>query len=116
LHKQKGRLMKPDRFLPPFFAVWIVALIAQGANRPNVVVMIAMIWAVGCELPVPDIVKTPTWTGWRRWGEVHIGVRDGAAVRAVAGGFFTGQYQERFGFVNNAGGIPTACRCCGGIS
>ncbi len=77
--------------------------------KPNVVVMIADDLGSGDVNGLfRDVVKTPNLT---RLAAKGVTFKSGYVTAPLCGpsraGFFTGRYQQRFGFVNNRGGIPT---------
>ena len=95
----------------------VLALILSGIHplaatepaRPNVIVMIADDLGyedVSCL--THNVVKTPNMD---RIAEMGVKFTSGYVTCPLCGpsrsGFFTGRYNERFGFVDNGGGIPT---------
>ena len=78
-------------------------------TRPNVVVMIADDLGSGdVSCLFRDVVKTPNID---RLAAMGVKFTSGYVTAPLCGpsraGFFTGRYQQRFGFVDNSGGIPT---------
>lgn len=82
---------------------------ASPARKPNVVVMIADDLGSGdVSCLFRGLVKTPNLD---RLAAMGVKFTSGYVAAPLCGpsraAFFTGRYQHRFGFVNNAGGIPT---------
>lgn len=87
------------------------------STRPNVIVMVAddLGWGdVSCL--VPSIVKTPNLD---RIAAMGVKFTSGYVTAPLCGpsraGYFTGRYQQRFGFVDNGGGIPTSMPLLPGV-
>jgi len=90
--------------------LWLAALnplTAAEPARPNVIVMIADDLGyedVGC---YSNVVQTPNID---RLAQTGVKFTSGYVTCPLCGpsraGFFTGRYQERFGFIDNGGGIP----------
>ncbi len=99
--------MKKSLFLLPLLMVAPNWLRAAESARPNVIVMIADDLGyedVGC---YSNVVKTPNMD---RLAQTGVKFTSGYVTAPLCGpsraGFFSGRYQERFGFVDNGGGIP----------
>ena len=87
----------------------LLALHAAEPPKPNVIVMIADDLGSGdVSCLFRDVVKTPNLD---RLAKSGVKFTSGYVTAPLCGpsraGFFTGRYQERFGFVDNKGGIPT---------
>ena len=107
------RILFPSAILA---SLWLTTLNCHSANkvpqaptdRPNIIVMIADDLGSGdVSCLFRDVVKTPNMD---RLAAMGIRFRSGYVTAPLCGpsraGFFTGRYQERFGFVSNLGGIP----------
>ena len=99
--------MKNINLLLPLCLAVFNPLRAADFARPNVIVMIADDLGyedVGC---YSNVVKTPNMD---RLAKTGVKFTCGYVTAPLCGpsraGFFSGRYQERFGFVDNGGGIP----------
>jgi len=101
--------MKPNIKLLVALALAPLVMFADAPQqKPNIIVMIADDLGSGdVSCLFRDVVKTPNMD---RLAAMGIKFRSGYVTAPVCGpsraGFFTGRYQERFGFTSNQGGIP----------
>jgi arylsulfatase A-like enzyme len=87
------------------------------AAKPNVIVMIADDLGSGdVSCLFRDVVKTPNLD---RLAAMGVKFTSGYVTAPLCGpsraGFFTGQYPQRFGFIDNGGGIPTSLPLLPGV-
>lgn len=87
----------------------LTALHAAESTKPNVIVMIADDLGYGdVSCLSHGVVKTPNLD---RLAGMGIKFTAGYVTAPLCGpsraGFYTGRYQQRFGFIDNSGGIPT---------
>ena len=108
--------MKKSLFLLPILLVAPNLVRAAEVARPNVIVMIADDLGyedVGC---YSNVVKTPNID---RLAQTGVKFTCGYVTAPLCGpsraGFFSGRYQERFGFVDNGGGIPAGQKLLPGV-
>ncbi len=95
----------------------LAVLHAAEPPKPNIVVMVADDLGSGdVSCLFRSVVKTPNID---RIASMGVKFTSGYVTAPLCGpsraGFFTGRYQERFGFVNNGGGIPTSLPLLPGV-
>ena len=102
---------------PGLIALLLAPLVGLAAGRPNVVVMIADDLGRGdVSCLTQGLVKTPNIDRLARSG---VRFTSGYATAPLCGpsraGFFGGRYPQRYGFVNNDGGMPAALPLLPGV-